>query len=212
MSSAPLTLAMRLLLGLGALLLLVTYWVPVWRIDLFAPQYPEGLQMTIWLDHLSGNVDSINGLNHYIGMRSIDENMFPEFKVLPYVVGALAGWGLLAAALGRRWAVGVWLTALLVFLAAAMVDFYRWGYDYGHNLDEHAAIRIEGMTYQPPLIGYKQLLNFEAYSLPSYGAYLIAGATLLAALVLWLSRRRKTVGSAPAVPLPSHAGVVRNQA
>lgn len=212
MSSAPLTLAMRLLLGLGAVLLLATYRVPVWRIDLFAPQYPEGLQMTIWLDHLSGNVDSINGLNHYIGMRSIDEAMFPEFKVLPYMVGVLAGWGLLAAALGRRWLVGVWLTALLVFLAAALVDFYRWGYDYGHNLDEHAAIRIEGMTYQPPLIGYKQLLNFEAYSLPSYGAYLIAGATLLAALVLWLSRRRKTVDSAPAVPLPSHAGVVRNQA
>ncbi|MFC7671193.1 hypothetical protein ACFQT0_30200 [Hymenobacter humi] len=199
---------MRLLLVLGALLLLATYWVPVWRIDLFAPQYPEGLQMTIWLDHLSGNIDSINGLNHYIGMRTIEEKMFPEFRVLPYLIGALAGWGLLAAALGRRWPVGVWFTALLVFLAAAMVDFYRWGYDYGHHLDEHAAIKIEGMTYQPPLIGYKQLLNFEAYSLPSYGAYLIAGATLMAGLVLWLSRARRAAAHPAAVPLPGRAGAL----
>jgi copper chaperone NosL len=97
----------------------------------------------------------------------------------------------------RRWLVGTWLTSLLVFLAAAMVDFYRWGYDYGHNLDPHAAIKLEGMTYQPPLIGYKQLLNFEAYSLPDVGAWFIGAAAGLAALVLWRSAARYNKATRP---------------
>ncbi|WP_065814188.1 hypothetical protein [Hymenobacter sp. DG25B] len=198
------TPVLRVLLVLASLLLLATFWVPVWRIDLFAPQYPEGLQMNIWLTHLSGNIDSINGLNHYIGMRIIEEKMFPEFRILPYVVGALVAWGLLAAAVARRWLVGTWLTGLLVFLAAAMVDFYRWGYDYGHNLDPHAAIKLEGMTYQPPLIGYKQLLNFEAYSLPDVGAWFIGAAAGLAALVIWRSAARYSKAAKEPWACPLH--------
>ncbi len=177
----------RLLLLLGALLLIGTYFVPIWRIELWAPQYPEGLYLGIWLTHLTGNVDSINNLNHYIGMKTIHQESFPEFRVLPYAIGVLMAAGVLAAAVGRRWAATAWLVALVLFLTIAMVDFYQWEYDYGHNLDPKAPIKLEGMSYQPPLIGYKQLLNFEAYSLPDTGAWLIGIATAFAALVVLLS-------------------------
>jgi copper chaperone NosL len=60
-----------------------------------------------------------------------------------------------------------------------MVDFYKWEYDYGHNLDPHAAIKVPGMSYQPPLIGYKQLLNFGAYSIPDIGGWLFIGAGVI---------------------------------
>ena len=47
-------------------------------------QYPEGLEMKIWLYKITGDVDKINGLNHYIGMKLIHEDEFPEFKMIPY--------------------------------------------------------------------------------------------------------------------------------
>ena len=60
----------------------------------------------------------------------------------------------------------------------AMVDFYRWNYDYGHDLDPSAAIKVPGMAYQPPIFGYKQLLNFGAYSIPDIGGWLFIAAGL----------------------------------
>ena len=60
----------------------------------------------------------------------------------------------------------------------AFYDFYQWLYDYGHNLNPHAAIKVPGMTYQPPMLGYKQLLNFLAGSFPDIGGYLVIIAAL----------------------------------
>ena len=91
---------------------------------------------------------------------------------------------------------------LLVGLGAVagLVDFYRWGYTYGHELDEHAAIKVPGMSYQPPVIGSKQLLNFTASSWPDLGAW-IAGLTLAVGLTIayleW--RRARRNAEAPAV-------------
>lgn len=186
-SSGSLSIWNRLPLVLGALLLVGTYFVPLWRIELWAPQYPEGLYLQIWLTHLTGDVASINNLNHYIGMKTIHQESFPEFRILPYVVGGLAVLGAGAAVVARRWAAWTWLIVLVLFLGASMLDFYLWEYDYGHNLDPKAPIKVAGMSYQPPLIGYKQLLNFEAYSLPDVGAWLIGSATGLAALAVGLS-------------------------
>ncbi|MFN3272984.1 MAG: hypothetical protein ACK40Y_10655, partial [Cloacibacterium caeni] len=54
----------KILILLSALLIIPAYFTPLWQISLWAPQYPEGLNMKIWIDHLSGNVDQINGVNH----------------------------------------------------------------------------------------------------------------------------------------------------
>ena len=64
---------------------------------------------------------------------------------------------------------------------AGLADFYRWGYDYGHNLDPEAIIKIPGMSYQPPLIGTKQLLNFQATSWPASGGWILIAALCWAA-------------------------------
>jgi copper chaperone NosL len=181
----------RICLIVGALLMAVLYVAPIWSIDLKAPQYPEGIGMKIWLTHFTGNVESINNLNHYIGMAHIEESMFPEFAYLPAVVGVLIALGLAAGLLGKRWLTWSWLGTLLLFGAAAMVDMYIWGYEYGHNLDPAAAIKVEGMAYQPPLIGYKQLLNFEAVSLPDVGGYALAVTIFLVFVAMWLDWRTK---------------------
>ena len=91
----------RILVAIASLCLIACYFVPLWRIDLFAPQYPEGLTMKIWLTTLKGDVDIINGLNHYIGMKHISVAMFPEFDILIYVVGFYIFLGLLVAYFGK---------------------------------------------------------------------------------------------------------------
>lgn len=176
----------RLVQAFAALALVSAYFIPLWQIQLWAPQYPEGLNMKIWIDKLSGAFDIINGLNHYIGMAMIRVEMFPEFKFMIYLLGGLIALGLFAAIAGtRRW-LFVYVAALALGALAGLADFYRWGYEYGHNLDPHAAIQVPGMTYQPPIIGYKNLLNFTAYSGPDIGGgIMIASGCISGLLLAW---------------------------
>lgn len=174
----------RVLIGLSSVLMVATFFLPLWQIQLWAPQYPEGLNMKIWHNQLSGAFDIINGLNHYIGMREIKAEMFPELRFIGYLLGIFIAIGLTTALLGsRRWLL-VFVSTAFVYGGAALWDFWRWGYDYGHNLNPHAAIVVPGMAYQPPVIGYKNLLNFTAYSGPDTGGWLIIGIGASATLLL----------------------------
>ncbi|MBI3137440.1 MAG: hypothetical protein HYZ15_02520 [Sphingobacteriales bacterium] len=180
-----LSISSRILVSFASGALVAVFFLPVWRIDLFAPQYPEGLMMNIWINRLSGDVDIINGLNHYIGMKHISVGMFPEFRFLPWVVAFFMLLGVIVAVTGSRKYLLYYLLLTVVGGSLAMVDFYNWGYDYGHNLDPNAAIQVPGFSYQPPLFGHKRLLNFDAYSFPDVGGWVVAGASALAFLV-WL--------------------------
>lgn len=183
----------RALLIVAAILLSVSIFVPLWYIDLDAPQYPEGLQLKIYPDKLSGDVDIINGLNHYIGMRTLHTDDFTEFKILPYVIGFFALLTLIVALVGNRKLLYILLGLFILFGVIAMYDFWKWEYDYGHNLNPEAAIKVPGMSYQPPLIGFKQLLNFGAYSFPDLGGWLFVGAgvLMLAATIIEWRRVKK---------------------
>lgn len=158
----------------GTILLVATFFLPIWRIDIWAPQYPEGLSMTIHLNKMGGNIDQVNILNHYIGMKAIVPDAIPEMKVMPYVMAALIGLGLLTLLTARRWMAMLWFGLISLAGVVGFYDFYKWGYDYGHNLDPDAPIKVPGMTYQPPLIGGKTILNIDAYSLPDTGGIALA--------------------------------------
>lgn len=186
------SIASRIIIALSSLAIIIVYFIPVWRIDLFAPQYPEGLVMKIWLTRLTGDVDIINGLNHYIGMKKISVEMFSEFSYLVYLVAAFILFGLVIAITGSRKILFSYLVVSLVGGLLAMYDFYQWGYDYGHNLNPDAPIKVPGMGYQPPLLGHKKLLNFDAYSMPDVGGYVVITVVFIAAVIwLWENRRNK---------------------
>lgn len=179
----------RVMIALSALSLLILLVVPIWRIDLQAPQYPEGLYLQIFDDRFEGDVDKINGLNHYIGMAHIKNEMFNEFIILPKIIVVLAVLGLVAAVWGKRILLFLGLVTLSLFGAWALWRMWDWGYEYGHNLDPRAAIKVEGMVYQPPLIGHKQLLNFDAWSSPDIGGWILFGVMGLLAGVYFLEIR-----------------------
>jgi copper chaperone NosL len=166
---------------------------PFWKITLMAPQYPEGLEMFIYPNGVRGQIDLINGLNHYIGMKFIVNEDFPEFKLLPYWLGILVLIGIVTFIANKFKWLRMWVSLLLLTGIIGIVDFWRWEYNYGHHLDPRAAIKIPGMSYQPPLLGYKQLLNFTAGSFPAIGGYMIIipGILLIGVAMLELRNQKK---------------------
>ena len=193
----------RLLAAAASVLLIGMFVWPIWRIDLTAPQYPEGLGMEIRINTIAGltpyDLERINNLNHYIGMKAIQPEAIPELAVMPWLVGGLIVTGLLVSALGGRFMLYAWTTAFVTVAIAGLADFWRWSYDYGHNLDfENAIIKVPGMTYQPPLLGTKQLLNFTATSWPGLGGWLAFLALLLTLTAVFLTWRGSSVRSARA--------------
>ncbi|HEY3285674.1 MAG TPA: hypothetical protein VGJ96_00975 [Gemmatimonadaceae bacterium] len=188
----------RILVAVAALLMCAGFVLPLWRVDLVAPQYPEGLGMLIRVNTVVGvkeqDLNSINNLNHYIGMKRIEPDAIPELKYMPAILGVLVVSALGVAALGKRGVLSAWTAAFGAVLAAGLYDYWKWGYEYGHDLDvETAIIKIPDMTYQPPLIGSKQLLNFTATSWPASGGWLLVIATALVAVAVWQSYRRAPI-------------------
>lgn len=206
----------RILTALSALLLTGLFVAPIWSIQLAAPQYPEGLGMKIGINSVRGltpdDLDNINKLNHYIGMQRITPEAIPELHIMPWVVGALVLTGLLVALLARRRLLYGWTVLFCAVAAGGLADFWRWEHNYGTNIDfQHAIIKVPGMTYEPPLIGLKQLLNFTAVSWPDVGGWLAFAslALALAAVVIAVRGHRDhgaevldegLAGSAPALP------------
>src|SRR5437762_5775907 len=201
-NSQHLSIRSRILVAFASGALMAVFFLPVWRIDLFAPQYPEGLTMYIWINNITGQVDIINGLNHYIGMKHITVTMFPEFRFLPYVVGFFMLLGMIVAISGRRKLLFYYLVLTVIGGALAMIDFYQWGYNYGHNLDPTAPIQVPGLSYQPPVFGHKRLLNFDAYSFPDVGGWIVIAAGALAFAVWFIEwyHKRKSREKLRAIP------------
>lgn len=174
----------RVLLAFASVLLLFALRLPLWHIRLIAPQYPEGLGMDIHARTVVGakehDLDNINELNHYIGMKTIEPEEIPELRVIPWLIAGLGALGLIVAIARKRALLIGWLVAFGALGLVGLWDFWHWEHDYGHDLDfKHAIIKVPGMTYQPPLIGSKQLLNFTASSWPAAGAIVLGVAFLL---------------------------------
>ncbi len=180
---------------LAAISIGLLFLFPMWKILVQAPQYPEGLQMHIWINKISGNTDytlqNFNILNHYIGMEKIEPDSFKELTYMPYIVVFFIISGVLIALLNLKRLVLPWVALLMVAGGAGLLDFYMWLHKFGTNLDPNAPIKIPGMTYIPPFLGGKDLLNFHAVSLPGAGSIGIALAVILGLGVYFLERNRE---------------------
>ncbi len=165
---------MILLVGV---LMLTAYLAPLWQITLSAPQYPEGLALFVWISNLTGgqthDIQNINILNHYIGMKEINPHSIPELVYMPYVLGYMIFGAFVTFLIPRVFMIVLGIVNMILVMIVGMTDFYIWGYNYGHNLSPDAPISMPGMTYQPPLLFCKTILNISACSYPHVGAILI---------------------------------------
>ncbi len=199
----------RLMVLVAAALLLATYFLPLWNLTMFAPQYPDGLRLDIYSYTLVGgnngqDIKEINVLNHYIGMRDLVNEEFTEFQWMPFVIGAL-GLLMLRAVVHATVAALVDVTMLFVYFGAfSLWSFGYKLYRYGHDLSPTAAVQVP--PFMPPMFGGQQIANFEVYSYPRAASYAMAGTIvlLLAALAwTWWQARRAAPRDAIAGPAAS---------
>lgn len=190
---------------IGSLLLLGLFQFPLWNIELGAPQYPEPLGLNIHIDGIRGqsefDVQNIDGLNHYIGMKTLPkpEDMW-EFSVFPIVIYAMVGLGVFIGLLGLLGKIKpvwflVWFVIMSILGILGIYDFNLWMIDYGTNLDPNAILKLQNldgtpMSYKPPLIGHKQLLNFDAYSYPRMGAYMMFIGMFINLIAFFVGRKK----------------------
>ena len=190
--------ASRVMILVAGMLLASLFFWPMWRITLRAPQYPDGVHMYIYIDKIGGategTLQNVNILNHYIGMKPITPDAIPELKYMPRIVIFFIVFSVLTAALDRKWIYWIWGISFVLILCIGIYDFYLWEYDYGHSLDPKAPMKFEGESFQPPLLGTKQIINFTATSVPHIGGYLMLISAFLgiAAIYIKSTLRSKT--------------------
>ncbi|MCB0219499.1 MAG: cytochrome C [Chrysiogenetes bacterium] len=164
-----------------------SFFLPYWNFTLLAPQYPQGLRIQIGLDHLEGDVGEVSGLNHYIGMRSLDEAAVLERAIAPYAVGVLCVSLLVFVLVPSRKYSWLALAPGLVFPLAFIGDSFYWLYQFGNHLDPRAPITIAPFT--PTLLGKGAVGQFETIATPAAGFYLaLLGFVVIT--VAWYIKRR----------------------
>jgi len=192
----PLQLRSRILVLAAAVLLIPTYFFPLYQMTLYSNQFPDGLVLKIYSYTLEGGHSSnrddlreINSLNHYIGMRPLLESDFSEFKWLPFGIGAIALLALRAIAFGKM---SKLVDLVVLFLYFALFSLWIFGhrlYQYGHVLEPTAAIKVA--PFSPPVFGTQQIANFTVNNYPGPATYLITASLVLMIAALFLSARQK---------------------
>jgi copper chaperone NosL len=168
----PIRFRSRFVLAVLIVPLALSFFVPLWRISLEAPQYPRGLHMDVYAYKLEGghgghDIDEINELNHYIGMRRLTRAEFADLDWIPFAIGVLGLLTLRAALIGKvRSLIDLSVMTSYVTLFAFLRFVYRL-YVFGHDLDPRAAVDIP--PFMPVVVGTKQVANFTTHSWPEWG-------------------------------------------
>lgn len=172
-----------LLLALAAVILLVSIYFPWWKMTLLAPQYPGGLEVQVYVNRMTGDVAEIDGLNHYIGMRPLEEAAQLERSVSIAAITVISLLVLSAILIHTKWAA---LLALPAFLTpyAFLADMYFWMRNFGTNLDPTAPLSSSIDPFVPPILGEGVVGQFRTVAEFEIGLYMafLSGFLILAGL------------------------------
>ncbi len=187
----------RLLLLAAATAVAASVFFPLWKLRLVAPQYADGLTMEIYTYRLQGgglngnDLAEINNLNHYIGMKTIQQADFTEMQIMPFMFGVFILLALRSAVFGEmKGVIDLFILASYFGTFSIGAFFYRL-YWYGHNLDPHAPVHIKPFT--PLIFGTQKIANFTQSSYPELGTYLLWAFMLLLVLAIWFSRKEDPI-------------------
>ena len=178
-----------ILLLFAAALFIISVQFPWWKMDFFAPQYPEGLDIIVYPNEVTGDIDIINNLNHYIGMKEFSTESFPELAYLPYIAYALAGLTIVVALLRKKLYLYLLTALFAIGGAVGLLDMHFWLKKYGTELDPNAAMYLD--PFIPPIIGKNTIANFTTYSKFGLGGYLLLVVFLIFVFCLMFNRTKK---------------------
>ncbi len=173
---------------IAAVILVGTIFVPWWGMKFYAPQYPEGLDIIVHPTGLEGDIDVVNGLNHYIGMTPFSNDTFPELPYIRYIVIAISVLIVVGAVLRNKKFLYGLIGIFAVSGAVGIYDMHRWLRKFGTELDPNAPIELE--PFVPPMIGENTIANFVTNSYFTYGAFMLAAVLILLVIPLWKDRAK----------------------
>lgn len=169
----------------------IAYLQPMWSFKLEAPQYPQGLQLQVYMTGAAGDVAEIDIINHYIGMQKLELAAQNEKELAPYALMGLSLIMLLLAYFPNRRFMRYLSFAVLIFPFAFMGIFYLWLYRFGHDLNQTAPVQLTPFT--PTMLGTGMIGQFTTFALPGMGFYLLCIPALLVLIIL----KRENHGEQP---------------
>jgi hypothetical protein len=176
-----------LLFVAAAILLVSSIFLPYWRLTLNAPQYPKGLTVQAYVNRIEGDVSEIDGLNHYIGMRPLNEAAAFEKSISIFGIVGVALLILAAVFVHNWWAALLALPAMLL-PAIFLIDLQYWLANFGQNLDPTAALSSSVDPFIPPVLGEGIIAQFSTWAVPDTGLWVALAASVLIAIGLWFHR------------------------
>ncbi|MEN3001950.1 MAG: nitrous oxide reductase family maturation protein NosD [Armatimonadota bacterium] len=197
----------KVMLVVAALLVFASIWLPYWQIHIVAPQYPKGLNVVVYVTGAGGDVQEVDGLNHYIGMRPLGEAAPFERKISVPGLSAIALALVLLALIPRpRWlqillALPVWAVP---FVFAG--DLYYWLREYGLNLDPKAPLSAMIKPFIPPLVGPGKVGQFQVFAWFHIGYFMVLAAGILTCVAV--CRRLRCAAKPQAATVATKAATV----
>lgn len=177
-----------IVLSAAAVLLFISIFFPYWKITLIAPQYPQGLAATMYVNRLTGDVREIDGLNHYIGMKPLGEAAVLERTLSVFIIIGIAL--LIAGAAYVHSPFALFLCLPAVFYPAFFLgDLYFWMRSFGTHLDPHAPLSSAIKPFVPPLLGEGKIAQFSTMATWEIGLYLSIAASVLILVGLYFHRK-----------------------
>ncbi|MCC6381684.1 MAG: nitrous oxide reductase family maturation protein NosD [Dehalococcoidia bacterium] len=167
-------------------LLVVAFFLPLWHMTLIAPQYPQDLQLTAYGTTMKGDLQEINTLNHYAGVKQIVPGDVLELKAFPFLLFGFVAAIAVAAVLALRrlrWAV---VAVAWAFPIGFLIDLQDWLWKYGHDLNEEAPLYPGPFT--PKVLGRTKVVNFHSETMVSTGFWLMVAAAIMITFGPWLIR------------------------
>jgi hypothetical protein len=195
------------LLMLAALLIMISIFVPYWSMTMFAPQYPDGLTVDVYINQLAGDVREIDSLNHYLGMPPLDEGGRLERTISIYAVAAMGLLLLASVFIHNQWA-GILAIPILAYPLVFLADLWWILYQYGHSIDPNSPLGGAIEPFTPPLFGRGTVGQFATTARPEIGLLLVVAAVIAVLTGLWFHRaaykpivdaRKRAAGQAEAV-------------
>ena len=178
----------------AAILLTASTFLPYWRMRLNAPQYPSGLHVTVYVNHMTGDVAEIDGLNHYIGMAPLDEAAQIERAIAPIALVVIALLILGVALIRSKWFAILAIPAM-TFPVIFLADLWLWLRFYGNNLDPTAPLSSSIEPFTPTVLGTGHVGQFSTTAWVLPGWYLALVAAVLTGVGLHYRRQARMAAS-----------------
>jgi copper chaperone NosL len=174
----------------ATVMLVVSMVLPYWRMRLNAPQYPQGLYVTVYIDRMEGDVAEIDGLNHYIGMKPLGEAAQVERSLAPIAVVTIALMVVGVAFIHSKW-LAIFAIPAMTFPFVFLADMWVWLWYYGNNLDPTAPLSSAVKPFTPAILGTGHVGQFSTTAVLQTGWYLAFLAAVLTGIGLHFRRRAR---------------------